>query len=722
MLISFVIASLITFLTSILFAVFVYLNGMERKANRLWGLFGISVALWSLGLGLMASSPNKSTAIFWLKYVHYVGAISIPTLFLHFVLTLLELENTKKGKIWLILSYSISIILLIANFGGILSDVIPKPPFNYYTYPGPLYLVFTIEFFVFVSYAQYVLFVNFRKASSIKRNQFKYLFFGMGIGFIGGSSAFFPVFNIPIFPWGMYFASFHVAIVSYAIVKYHLLDIKIAVTRVGIFVTLYTIVLGIPFYIGYQTNSWVLSTSVAVVFASLGPLVYRALQRKAENLILAEQRRYHKVLIQAARGMSRVHNLGKLLEIIVRIVKRTVKISFAAVFLFDKEDEIYRLKAIRYKIPNPEQVTLSYFHPFIDCLKDRKEPFMLEELPDDVKNPFKLPFQPSLIIPAFFEDKILGFLLLGEKLNKKFYTIDDINVFKILAQQTALAVENCVFMEEFRKAQEKVFNAEKLASIGGMADGVAHQLKNRLHHFALVAGEQRYEIDTFVDKYPEIFSQNTELHKTFKYLKDTSDSLILNVQKTSAIIQGILNFARVEEKETYFSEFSLLEVVNNAKELLNIKHGLGEFPLEVEINSSDYVYGVKAQMIEVMFNLLDNAYESAKERKDYHLKPEEKGIYKPKINLKISQSDTISVIKVSDNGMGMKEDTKKKIFAPFFTTKSSAISGSGIGMYVVRRMVEENHKGRIRFESEYGAGTTFTIELPKRVNKRGEEN
>ncbi len=87
------------------------------------------------------------------------------------------------------------------------------------------------------------------------------------------------------------------------------------------------------------------------------------------------------------------------------------------------------------------------------------------------------------------------------------------------------------------------------------------------------------------------------------------------------------------------------------------------------------------------------------------------------MKMKLSQTEKAYHIEISDNGMGMKPEDKNKIFAPFFTTKSSYKSGTGIGMYVVKRMVEENHKGKISFSSEYGEGTKFSIELPKKAGK-----
>ena len=69
------------------------------------------------------------------------------------------------------------------------------------------------------------------------------------------------------------------------------------------------------------------------------------------------------------------------------------------------------------------------------------------------------------------------------------------------------------------------------------------------------------------------------------------------------------------------------------------------------------------------------------------------------------------LITVRENGIGMSDETQKKIFVPFFTMKATAVKGTGLGLYIIRRMVDA-HQGRIKVESEYGKGTTFCIYLP----------
>lgn len=140
--------------------------------------------------------------------------------------------------------------------------------------------------------------------------------------------------------------------------------------------------------------------------------------------------------------------------------------------------------------------------------------------------------------------------------------------------------------------------------------------------------------------------------------------------------------------------------------------------MEIDLGGDDIIYGFKGQMTEVIFNFIDNSYEAIEEIKLY-LSEEEKKIFKGLIKIKLRQTNNSSIIEIIDNGIGIKEDNKLKIFSPYFTTKTSNISGTGIGMYVAKRIIEENHKGRISFGSHYMKGTRFCIELPKtKVSRR----
>jgi signal transduction histidine kinase len=191
-------------------------------------------------------------------------------------------------------------------------------------------------------------------------------------------------------------------------------------------------------------------------------------------------------------------------------------------------------------------------------------------------------------------------------------------------------------------------------------------------------------------------------------------TMINNVQKTNMIIKGILDFARTEQNDTAFSNFPLKEIIDPSVNLIMMKHRLNQFPLMTEIPEDGSIFGVKGQLQESIYNFLDNAYEAIREKLDYRLKDDAKKDFIPQILIRLCHNDTHDVIEIKDNGVGIKDGDKPKIFAAFFTTKPSSKSGSGIGSYVSKRMIEENHHGKMKFISKYMEGTTFLITLPRK--------
>ena len=129
--------------------------------------------------------------------------------------------------------------------------------------------------------------------------------------------------------------------------------------------------------------------------------------------------------------------------------------------------------------------------------------------------------------------------------------------------------------------------------------------------------------------------------------------------------------------------------------------------------NQDEIYGIKSQIQRIFFNCLDNAYEAILEKQNY-IRKSAINIkdYRPNITIELKYIYKNAKIYIHDNGIGIKDENKKKIFSAFFTTKLSEEKNSGMGLYTVKQMITENHKGDIQFRSKYGYGTTFLITLP----------
>ena len=348
----------------------------------------------------------------------------------------------------------------------------------------------------------------------------------------------------------------------------------------------------------------------------------------------------------------------------------------------------------------------------VSLLKKRKEPIAYDEIKymskdyggDELKDVEKVlrRLDAAIAVPSFIENSLIAIIMLGKKRSEKNYTPDDLAVFAILANQSALAIENAMFYDDMKRTHAQLFKAEKMATIGTMADGLSHQINNRLHAMGFIAGDI---LDTIK------LAQKKKLDKeTLETLDEVADGLGRiqeNVKHGGEIVGGLLKYTRKGDQG--FTAVNLDKLLDSAIEMAQFKIKLNEIDIVRNFNGQvPLIRGNFTQLQEVFFNLIDNAYDAMMQRKE---ELEEKG-YKPTLNVYAEKKGKKIEILLKDNGMGVKDEDLVKIFTPFFTTKATANKGTGLGMYVIRQLIEENHGGTVEFSSRYKLGSQTQILLP----------
>ena len=709
------VSSLFAFLICSVSSVFLYFYNRNSALYKKFLALSFFIGMWSL-CPFAVSMSSAETALYYGRFL-YIFAILTPSVLFIFVCSILGINLTSLYKKIFFTLVGISLFFLCFSYSDLfIKGFVSKAP-NVYVIPGILYYFFLI-FFISVSiYIVIILYTKYWTLQSLyEKERLKFLYISFFIlavaGFMHLSGYFINVEFIPhdllVIAWFF--------IVLYAVSKYRYFNIKLAFVKTLIFVTIYIIILGVPIAIGIVTGKWVVSAFSLLVLSSLGPVIFSYLQRRSENVLQTEQAKYQQFLIWASRGLAKQENIKKLSTLIVRIIQRRVKINFVSFFIFNREQNSYICKAISgsHAHMKEEQIKQQDYIKIVSYMQKIKNPFVIFDLPQNIKNGFKrINNGVHLVIPILLRDQLTAFLLLGDKVNKSIYTPSDFEIFATLANQISLAISNANFIEQIKIQQDKIFEIRKLASIGAMAGGMAHQIKNRLHQFSMASGLMDVEIESFLSGH----KIEDEQYKNFvDTMKEIAFSVSSNVHYTNEVIQNILNFAKKSEKDIEFSNFSLKEAFEKARQLLQVKHQKDEILIGFSTPKEDIIYGSKAQIQEVLFNCLDNAYEAVEEKKEFlkkNMKSNEYKKFEPFIQVSLEYSDTSAIISVTDNGIGIKPENKNKMFSPFFTTKQLDNSGTGIGSYVIKRMIEENHKGKISFKSEYGQGTTFKIVLPK---------
>src|SRR3989338_2616545 len=205
------------------------------------------------------------------------------------------------------------------------------------------------------------------------------------------------------------------------------------------------------------------------------------------------QQRYHRTLAAAANGMTRIKELPRLCRLIVYIVNRAVGLTNSALFLHQPARGRYELVAVRYQHLMPTELILEEGHETVEMLK-RQRGLVVGQ------SGWMAQWEWRVMVPSFSNERLLGFLALGAKRTGARYTPDDLELFSTLASQATLGIENAMFFEELKANEASLIQSEKLATLGHLASGLMHELKNPL---TIISGEAQVYLERFKGKEPE---------------------------------------------------------------------------------------------------------------------------------------------------------------------------------------------------------------------------
>jgi signal transduction histidine kinase len=702
------------------FHFFVYLKNRTSEVNRSYLFFGISFFIWFLCYAVAYSVESLDEKLLWFR-LGYVGVIFIPVTYSLFIDRLLS-----KKSFFLYPITIIGVLLALVHLGGNPLVVgLYKYKWGYYprtTTPAHIFYLFFLFVCFSISYIQMIhyLFLSTNK-NYLQSIKIKYVFAGSLIGVLSCID-FFGNYGIAVPPIGFAFIIVYSIVFSYAILKYRLMDVGLVVTRTSIFIIVYSIVLGFPFAIAFRykndlitylnDNWWLVPMGSLTVLATAGPFIYLYIQKRAEEQLLKEQKRYQATLSQASAGMGRIKDLKRLLALIVYVVTRSVRLEHSLVYVFDDNKQKYVLGAFKRNSSKQLLEVVESDAPIVKHLTKTRTPIVYEEIKQrvqDYNDPWLLKIEEGLreldaavLVPSLIEDRLLAILVLGKKKSEKLYSEDDLSVFSILANQAALAIENAQFYEDVKKTHEQLFQAEKMATIGTMADGLSHQINNRLHALGFIAGDA---LDTV--KLKKDAQMSDEMKEVMSDLEHSLVRIQENVVQGGEIVQGLLRYTRKGEEG--FAPVEIDRLVTAALEMAQFKIKTHELRILREYGSNvPKIKGNFTQLQEVFFNMIDNAYDAMMQRKHEKKEPG----YQPTLRIQAEPMGERIIIKFVDNGIGVKQEDFQKIFTPFFTTKLSSKKGTGLGLYVIKKIVDENHKGKVTFISKYMEGTTMKIDLP----------
>ncbi len=274
-------------------------------------------------------------------------------------------------------------------------------------------------------------------------------------------------------------------------------------------------------------------------------------------------------------------------------------------------------------------------------------------------------------------------------------------------------------LEKLKVTQDKLVQQEKMASLGGLTAGIAHEIKNPLNfvnNFSELSADLVRELKAELDQHSETLPAETKdlISEILTDLEQNARKIREHGKRADSIVRGMLLHSRGAAGQSHRTQINELldEYVNLAYHGLRAKDSNFNVTIERDYDPNLAPIDVVPQDISRVFlNIVNNGCYAA-----YKKKLDTRGSFTPTIKVQTRDRGEWCEIRIQDNGIGIPPSQIEKVFDPFFTTKPPG-EGTGLGLSLSYETVVSEHHGEIRVESKAYEGAAFIIRLPKRAKK-----
>ena len=670
-------------------------------------LFTVSVSVWASSIYLSEYTLSHSMALIWMK-ITFISSSLMPLLLYYFARLFPDYkEITNFEKMLIIIPIIISFLTLNNDIVTGIEQIKPITPSF-----GSFYNVFFTYFLSFILISFFILFRKLISFSGIRKAQTQYVFVGLLVALLLGmlTNLFLPSLGYQQYgKLGPFSIVFFVALTTYAIIKHHLMDIRLIIVKsitysllfitITLVYTFFIFILGAFVFQGFTgIEAYWASMIVALVIAFTIQPIKRVFTRWTDRIFFKDNYNFEELTSKLNEVATSTIVLPELLFKFLNSLMEKMRITRGALILIEK-GKIYETESIGYK------QAINLLPKEIKHLVNDNKTEVFDEIEEgDFSKDIMRSYNTSLILHLKTEGEIIGFLFLGEKKSGDIYSFQDIRVLEIITDQVALGIQNA---KAYGKTQK--FNLVLKAEIDratkelrDVNDRLVQADKSKDEFISLASHEIRTPIAALEGYLSMLNLQKVDIKARDEIAKRSYES----VERLSTLVKDLLDVSRIDQKRIKLNKqpTRLERLIQRAME-------------GFELQTRDKKIYIKFQKPEKMLPEANIDPERVGEVFNNLISNAIKYTYKGGITISLEEKDNMAQITVSDTGMGIPKNAISHLFQKFYQaeTASSVLSnergGTGLGLYISKNIVEM-HGGKIWVESTEGKGTAFYFTLP----------
>ena len=656
-------------------------GGVRNRALRVFAWMTFNTVLWNLDIFALDYFPDGLSAEWW-SQLFRVGVCFAPAAFVHAALV----QAGSGGRVWnglLVFTYAVAGLLAALNAHGDLVHGVSRHAWGWYIEPTRLYSLMTAYIAVCMPLGLERIWHAYRHPTSPRqRMQAKFWFLATVVQTPFILTNLLPLYGVSIYPLGSLGNVFTMGIIAYAIARHRLMDVDYVV-RKGVSFTLAAALVLVPGGAGTWALAQTLEAdepgimvcaalALALIAVVLIPACQAALETRVQRAFFPEHYDYRRKLRELAAVLVHILDREQLVKRLGDALTDVLDVECCDIFLADEDTArlARAYPAAQGGQPMPE--------PLVHALEPLREPILAAEL-EAINAAGAAVFRASaweVGIPLRIKNRPTGLIALGRNRSFRIFSAEDLQLLATVAAGASVALENASLSRQLRRSEIVLERANRLSSLGILAAGIAHEIRN-----PLVA------VKTFLDLLPQRLDDR-------EFLSNFRELSLGELRRVTDLIADLLALGKSKTAERRPVELGpTLEPVVRLMESTARKR-----QIEVVATFDPRVRPVWAdpdQLKQITVNLLLNAIETSAPGGHawFEVRP--------------APADSV-VLEVRDDGPGIPADQLENIFHPFYTTKET---GTGLGLALVHQMVLE-HGGEISVESAPGRGSAFRVTLP----------